>query len=88
MGYGNEQMRNLEVTINNTPCDLVVVGTPIDLTRLLKIKHPMARVRYELQVIGRPTLEEIIGARFRLTYYDSVATVEGFCAADPRVSRM
>lgn len=64
MGYGTEQMHKLEVTINNTPCDLVVVGTPIDLTRLLKIKHPMARVRYELQVIGRPTLEEIIGARF------------------------
>lgn len=64
MGYGSEQMRNLEVTINNTPCDLVVVGTPIDLTRLLKIKHPMARVRYELQVIGRPTLAEIIETRF------------------------
>jgi len=60
MGYGHEQMRDLEVTINNTPCDLVVVGTPIDLTRLLKIQHPMERVRYELQVIGRPTLEEIL----------------------------
>jgi predicted GTPase len=63
MGYGHEQMRDLEVTINNTPCDLVVVGTPIDLTRLLKIKHPMERVRYELQVIGRPTVEEVIRAR-------------------------
>ncbi|HOT93112.1 MAG TPA: cyclic 2,3-diphosphoglycerate synthase [Anaerolineae bacterium] len=63
MGYGHEQIRDLEVTINNTPCDLVVVGTPIDLTRLLKINHPMTRVRYELQVIGRPTLEEIIRAR-------------------------
>jgi len=63
MGYGHEQMRDLEVTINNTPCDLVVVGTPIDLTRLLKIKHPMERVRYELQVIGRPTVEEILRAR-------------------------
>lgn len=63
MGYGREQMRNLEATINNTPCDLVVVGTPIDLTRLLEIKHPMERVRYELQVIGRPTLEEIIEKR-------------------------
>ncbi len=65
MGYGHEQMRDLEVTINNAPCDLVVVGTPIDLTRLLKIRHPMERVRYELQVIGRPTLEEIIRARFQ-----------------------
>ncbi len=63
MGYGHEQMRDLEVTINNTPCDLVVVGTPIDLTRLLKIDHPMERVRYELQVIGRPTVEEIIRTR-------------------------
>lgn len=57
-------MRDLEVTINNTPCDLVVVGTPIDLTRLLKIKHPMERVRYELQVIGRPTVEEILVQKF------------------------
>lgn len=62
MGYGQEQMHDLEVTINNTPCDLVVVGTPIDLTRMLKIKHPMERVRYELQVIGRPTLEEVVQA--------------------------
>ena len=60
MGYGAKQMHDLEKTINNTPCDLVIVGTPIDLTRLLKIKHPMERVRYELQVIGRPTLETCI----------------------------
>jgi predicted GTPase len=65
MGYGHEQMRDLEVTINNTPCDLVVVGTPIDLTRLLKINHPMERVRYELQVIGRPTLVDIIRERIK-----------------------
>ncbi len=66
MGYGHEQMRDLEVTINNTPCDLVVVGTPIDLTRLLKIKHPMERVRYELQVIGRPTVEEVLARKFAM----------------------
>ncbi|NBD34813.1 MAG: GTPase, partial [Chloroflexi bacterium] len=60
MGYGHEQMRDLEVTINNTPCDLVVVGTPIDLTRILKVDHPMERVRYELQVIGQPTLEDVL----------------------------
>jgi predicted GTPase len=64
MGYGHEQMRDLEVTINNTPCDLVVVGTPIDLTRILKVDHPMERVRYELQVIGQPTLEDAIKERF------------------------
>ncbi len=64
MGYGHEQMRDLEVTINNTPCDLVVVGTPIDLTRILKVDHPMERVRYELQVIGQPTLEDVLKERF------------------------
>lgn len=63
MGYGPAQIYDLEMTINNTPCDLVVVGTPIDLTRLLTIQHPMERVRYELQVIGRPTIEEVIRAR-------------------------
>lgn len=63
MGYGATQMHDLEKTINNTPCDLVIIGTPIDLTRLLKITHPMERVRYELQVIGRPTLEDCIKNR-------------------------
>ncbi|MCD6345770.1 MAG: GTPase [Anaerolineae bacterium] len=65
MGYGHEQVHDLEVTINNTPCDLVVIGTPIDLTRILEIKHPMQRVRYELQVIGKPTLEEILQERMK-----------------------
>ena len=64
MGYSEEQIRALEETINDTPCDLVVIGTPIDLTRILKIKHPMQRVRYELQVIGKPTLEDILAERF------------------------
>ncbi len=63
MGYGEKQIHDLENTINNTPCDLVIIGTPIDLTRILKIKHPMERVRYELQVIGRPTLETCIKDR-------------------------
>jgi predicted GTPase len=63
MGYGDAQISDLEKTINKTPCDLVVVGTPIDLTRLLEIKHPMERVWYELQEIGRPTLKEILSAR-------------------------
>jgi len=64
MGYGDKQIHDLEETINSTPCDLVLVGTPIDLTRLLSIKHPMERVRYELQVIGKPTLEEVLRERF------------------------
>jgi predicted GTPase len=64
MGYGEEQIKDLEDTINATPCDLVIIGTPIDLRRVVKIKHPADRVQYELQVIGRPTLEEILRARF------------------------
>jgi predicted GTPase len=64
MGYGEEQIKDLEETINATPCDLVIIGTPIDLRRVVKIEHPADRVRYELQVVGQPTLEEILGARF------------------------
>jgi predicted GTPase len=60
MGYGNEQIAELEQTINNTPCDLVIVATPIDLCRVLNIKRPFQRVRYELQVIGQPTLGEVL----------------------------
>jgi predicted GTPase len=65
MGYGEQQIEELEETINATPCDVVIVATPIDLRRVLKhITHPMDRVRYELQVIGQPTLEEVLGAAF------------------------
>jgi len=60
MGYGDEQIRDLEETINATPCDLVLAATPVDIRRLLKVRYPVDRVRYELQVIGRPTLEEIL----------------------------
>jgi len=64
MGYGDQQMCELEETINATPCDMVIIATPIDLGRLLKIYRPYQRVHYELQVIGRPTLEEILRGRF------------------------
>jgi predicted GTPase len=64
MGYGEEQIKDLEDTINATPCDLVIIGTPIDLRRLVSFEHPTDRVRYELQIIGRPTLEEILRAKF------------------------
>jgi predicted GTPase len=63
MGYGEEQIHELEETINATPADLVIIGTPIDLRRVVKIEPPADRVRYELQVIGQPTLEEILRAR-------------------------
>lgn len=61
MGYGEEQVRDLEATIERTPCDTVVIGTPIDLTRLVRITKPTVRVRYELQEIGRPTLADVLG---------------------------
>ncbi len=64
MGYGEEQIHDLEETIRRVPCDLVISATPIDLTRVAKIYHPSQRVRYELQVIGQPTLEEVLRERF------------------------
>lgn len=64
MGYGEEQVAELEETINAVDCDLVLAATPIDLRRLIDVRHPMDRVRYELQVIGRPTLEEILTKQF------------------------
>ncbi len=64
MGYGEEQIRDLEETINATPCDLVLAATPVDIRRLLKVRYPVDRVRYELQVLSRPTLEEILLRRF------------------------
>jgi predicted GTPase len=64
MGYGEEQVRDLEETVNAAECDLVLAATPIDLRRLLDVRHPIDRVRYELQVIGRPTLSEILERRF------------------------
>nr|MBP8948361.1 hypothetical protein [Promineifilum sp.] len=60
MGYGREQMADLEETINRTPVDLVLVATPIDLARLVDIDKPNQRVRYELQEIGRPTLSDLL----------------------------
>jgi predicted GTPase len=60
MGYGDQQMKELEETINATDCDLVLAATPIDLRRLIEVRHPVDRVRYELQVIGRPTLKHIL----------------------------
>ena len=64
MGYGEGQIKDLQETINATPCDLVIIGTPIDLRRVVKIEHPADRVYYELQVIGKPSLEEILQSRF------------------------
>jgi predicted GTPase len=60
MGYGNEQLRDMETTINNTECGAVVIGTPIDLNRLIKIDKPNTRVYYNLQEIGRPDLAGVL----------------------------
>jgi predicted GTPase len=64
MGYGNQQTRELEETINRSDADLVLIGTPIDLNRIIKINKPTQRVRYELQEIGQPTLEDLLKAKF------------------------
>lgn len=60
MGYGEKQIRELEQTINNSDADLVVIGTPIDLRRVMKLNKPAVRVKYELQEIGKPNLEDVI----------------------------
>jgi len=61
MGYGDQQVKDLGLTINATKCDGVVIGTPIDLRRIIDIKKPSTRVRYELQEIGAPDLTSVIG---------------------------
>lgn len=60
MGYGDDQRKDLEDTINNTECDSVIIGTPIDLGRILKINKPHTRVMYELEEIGEVTLKTIL----------------------------
>jgi len=64
MGYGDQQIRELEATINATPVDLVLIATPGDLRRVVRIQQPTDRVRYELQEIGQPTLADILKNRF------------------------
>ena len=60
MGYGDQQIKDLQETVNRVDCDAVVVGTPIDLTRLITFKVPATRVRYELQEIGLPNLDTLL----------------------------
>jgi predicted GTPase len=63
MGYGEEQMRDLTATIDRTDCDSVIIATPIDLGRVIKITKPNTRVEYNLQEIGQPNMEDVL-ARF------------------------
>jgi predicted GTPase len=64
MGYGDAQVSDLEDTINASDVDLVIIATPIDLTRIIHIHKPSQRVRYELQEIGKPTLDDVLGVKF------------------------
>jgi predicted GTPase len=64
MGYGDKQVKDLETTINRTECDTVVIATPIDLARLIKINKPKVRVEYELQEIGIPNLSDALAEFF------------------------
>jgi predicted GTPase len=65
MGYGTRQVHDLEKTINRVPCDVVVIGTPINLTRMIRIKKPTVRVGYDLQEIGRPDLVDVLRPFFK-----------------------
>ncbi len=60
MGYGEQQLKDLETTINNTDCDAVIIGTPIDLNRIIKITKPTTRVYYDLMEIGDPNLDQVL----------------------------
>ena len=64
MGYGDKQIRETEQTINTSDADLVIIGTPIDLDRIMDLNKPAQRVRYELQEIGQPTLTQILTDKF------------------------
>ncbi|MFW6289938.1 MAG: GTP-binding protein, partial [Mariniphaga sp.] len=60
MGYGPAQVKDLEATINKTDCDSVIIGTPIDLSRIIEIGKPFTRVHYDLKEIGHPNLDEVL----------------------------
>ena len=60
MGYGEQQLKDLEETINNTDCDAVIIGTPMDLTRIININKPATRVHYDLAEVGSPDLESVL----------------------------
>ncbi len=64
MGYGQQQILELQETINRSDAELVIIGTPIDLSRLLDLNKPAQRVRYELQEIGQPTLQDLLQEKF------------------------
>jgi predicted GTPase len=66
LGYGEEQLKELEEVINLIPADLVVVATPINLSRVIKMNKDSVRVIYELQEIGKPTLRDLIEEKLKI----------------------
>jgi predicted GTPase len=66
MGYGEGQVRDLEATINNTPCDLVLSATPVDLTRLMTIAKPVVHIRYSYQDHDPATLKKALLRRLKV----------------------
>ena len=60
MGYGEQQLKDLEETINQADCDAVIIGTPMDLTRIISINKPSTRVHYDLDEVGTPNLNGIL----------------------------
>jgi predicted GTPase len=65
MGYGDEQLADLEATIAATEAEAVVIGTPIDLARVIHIERPHTRIHYDLEEMGSPNLTEILGEFIR-----------------------
>jgi predicted GTPase len=65
MGYSEAQIADLKATVNATPCDVVLIGTPIDLRRIMQVDKPTVRVKYELQVLGPVCLEEVVDNFFK-----------------------
>ena len=68
MGYSEAQLAELAATIERTPCDVVVTGTPIDLAHLISTSHPVRHARYELREIGQPTIRDVIAPIERLAH--------------------
>jgi predicted GTPase len=73
MGYSDEQLAELAATIEHTPCDVVVTGTPVDLARIIPIRQPVRHARYELREIGQPTIREVIAPIVQLAHEKSAS---------------
>ena len=80
LGYGKAQMKDLETTINKTKCDSVVIGTPIDLGRYIKINKPYTRVKYDLQEIGSITIKTVLREKKIIKYSCPISSIgSGYC---------